>query len=400
MGTRQPNTVVVPGAAQSDSCLSRATPPIVEPIPIHEVPAKDVEHVQHQTAPHPKAGGDRVSAIPRVPYTDHRKLPPDEPYMVALKDYSPSRDTWRTFIDQRAHDLEAALMRYKPTSYWTVRCTACEKVMGNSIHAHLKSKDHAKTLQKKLNYNYPPKETAEGFNGPWISRFPCEEPCGAEYWFNNLTGAQGLELVGTEKPEPMRQPAAVADIAHTVPVECGPASHGQANPPVPVSTEQLQPSLHRPLPCSPPEYEEALSDWGNKRGAYRRYMEPIARTLEQQLMQHLPNTCWGLVCPVCKKTMARGCGDHIASRNHACEIQKMIHWNIPPPDVAADWSQPWVMCCPCERPQGATYWFNMLTGAAYVSPPTEIDTIAEPAVSCKGDVLTSESAAFVGQKSI
>jgi len=90
---------------------------------------------------------------------------------------------------------------------------------------------------------------------------------------------------------------------------------------------------------------------------WRTFMEPPATQADSFLWDRCQ--VWGGECVVCGTDMARGVGDHVPSQSHWKCLWNKLGQQVPAPDAACKWEQPWVQRFSTVL---GTYLFNHVTG--------------------------------------
>lgn len=255
---------------------------------------------------------------------------------------------WTAHMEKKAEVLLEMLWKY---GAWENRgnCLICGVPVPQAAN-HFVGKNHWKALRTHLNWQSPKsQEHLDSF----IQRWPV--PGGKEYWFNHVTGDQGLREGTGAAPQPS-------------PPQSTPVAPPGSSP-TPTNTTSVPPTLALPSPNGG-DYAKALnslSDW-------RQIMAPYAKQLEDTLAR--VTNRWDFPCKVCDdKNCTRGMNDHIVSKDHHKNLWKKLSGRIPAPEEAQNWNAPWVQ----KFQAGAqVYLFNHVTGAQKFADAT---TPAAPAVA-------------------
>jgi len=284
---------------------------------------------------------------------------------------------FRVHIEASGRELEKQLYALCPAGNYNFQCSVCEKELKGMAGDHIYSQKHFKALQQKMTWSYPPWEIAKGLDTsrPWVDSYRVETRPGTMYCFNHLTGEQG---------QVQADGSVIATVAAPAPAVAAPAPATYSA--APALTPAVAPSATpwgsftpgvASSPAAGPSWQEAFKDWGNKKGDWRRFMEPKGRDLDAVVEKRCPSTAWSMKCPICDKNMTRGVGDHMPSRDHAARLQEKLNWNVPPEEIAAQWERPWVFRIPSERQQGSFILFNMVTGETKIEEATSSSTSTE-----------------------
>mmetsp|Transcript_50138 Transcript_50138/g.117027 ORF Transcript_50138/g.117027 Transcript_50138/m.117027 type:complete len:749 (-) Transcript_50138:89-2335(-) len=256
--------------------------------------------------------------------------------------------SFHTYMEAKGYKLAEEIYNYGKTWKSWGSCIVCEAEFPANLASHVWGKAHCNKLKEKLNWQEPrdPAHLAQ-FNQFWkIEGAP--KPA---YYFNHITGDQGLADLPAEMPAYLAPPPACT----------GPAQM----PGVPAAVPNQEMPAARPANGMLVDHDQSYAKNINQLELWKRQMDKTGEALDRELEK---TGRYDHVCAVCTKAMTRGAGDHLKSKNHWSELWKKVGSNMPSPEKVVDLSEPGPWWQEFVIPAGKCR-LNHLTGALLVSDP-------------------------------